>query len=274
MNITLAEIVAHKREEIAQQKGVVASDSLFKNISIGHHGFRRALSTPGLHLIAEIKPMSPSAGILREDLQLDAIVKSYDDHATAISVLTDERFFGGSFELLAHVKSISSLPVLCKDFILDRYQCLRARSVGADAVLLVVKILDDGSLADLYSQIVDLGMTPVVEIQNETELERAMMLQPDVIVINNRNLDTFQIDLSTTIRLAPKLPRQTIVIAASGVKSRTDIEKLLPFCSKFLVGTVLMEASSIDDKLKELNGKACLPSGDDFAGSEYQDSKA
>jgi len=259
MNATLAEIVVHKRSEVAEQKQSISSQSLSANLQVGSSGFKRALLTLGTHFITEIKPKSPSTGILRRNLKLDLVIKSYNDHASAISVLTDEKFFGGSFDLLAQVKGKSQLPILCKDFIIDAYQCLQARSAGADAVLLIVKILEDNLLANLYSEVVRLGMTPIVEVQNEAELGRAKTLAAEIIMINNRNLDTFEIDLSTTLRLAPMLPPQTVVIAASGIESRADIVSLSPVCSNFLIGTALMSATNITDKLKKLKGMTPTP---------------
>jgi indole-3-glycerol phosphate synthase len=144
------------------------------------------------------------------------------------------------------------LPTLCKDFVIDPYQCFEARLAGAQAVLLIVKILDDPLLDELYKIIVALGMTAVVEVQSENELSRALALQPQVILINNRNLETFAIDFQTTKTLAPKISKEVITISASGISHARDIEELLPYCSNFLIGSSLMVAADLSEKLREL----------------------
>lgn len=262
MSATLADIVAYKKIEIERSKAVVSAESLRSQIQKADGRFRQALLKPGTHFICEIKPKSPSAGVLTQDLRLDDVVASFERHASAISVLTDAAFFGGGFDLLAQVRSKSALPILCKDFVLDSYQCFQARHHGADAVLLIVKILEGRQLHELHSQIVELGMSAVVEIQNESELERALEISPDIVLINNRNLDTFQIDMNTTKRLVPKLPAETIKIAASGVESRADIDLLLSLCSTFLIGSTLMKAADPETKLRELKGETCASPGE------------
>jgi indole-3-glycerol phosphate synthase len=261
MSVTLAEIIAHKKIEVERREGLVSLEALHGEISLADGRFKTAFVSGQLQFICEIKPKSPSAGVLREELRLEALVETYNRHAKAISVLTDEKYFGGSFELFRKVRALSSLPLLCKDFIINPYQCFEARLAGADAVLLIAKILDDYQLKCLYGQIVGLGMVPVVEIQNESELERATDLNAKVVLINNRNLDTFEIDLETTRRLAPKLPEETVKIAASGIESYSDIAALKNACSNFLVGSSLMRADDVDAKLRELKGEACEVGG-------------
>jgi indole-3-glycerol phosphate synthase len=252
----LAEIVAHKLKELVERKAICPENHLAKQILCGNGRFEQALAGDGIKLICEIKPSSPSAGVLRKSVNIDEILKVYDKYACAISCLTDKKYFGGSLELLSTVVQKSKCPVLCKDFVVDAYQVYEARTAGADAVLLIVKILTDEQLQKLYRLIGDLGMTAVVEIQNERELERAMSLTPLVLLINNRNLDTLQIDLETTKQLAPKIPKEVIIVSASGIECRNDIDKLLPFAQRFLIGSVLMAAEDMDAKLMELRGNA------------------
>ncbi len=196
----LDKIIANTRVEIESKQASLELDKLKQSVKPGDGSFLQALRKPALNIIAEIKPKSPSADNLINDFRIDDIVTVYNKYASAISVLTDEKYFGGSFELLAEVSKKSHLPTLCKDFILDPYQCYLARQNGAQAVLLIVKILDQEELEILYKQINDLAMTAVVEVQNKVELERAMALkpQPEVILINNRNLDDFKISFDTT----------------------------------------------------------------------------
>ncbi|PWT96152.1 MAG: indole-3-glycerol-phosphate synthase TrpC [Candidatus Melainabacteria bacterium] len=261
MSATLAEIVAHKKVEVERRERLVSMEALHAQISLADGRFKTALAGDQIQLICEIKPKSPSAGVLRGELQLEPLVESYNRHASAISVLTDEKYFGGSIELLRRVRSLSPLPLLCKDFIIHPYQCFEARLAGADAVLLIAKILDDYQIKTLYGQIVGLGMVPAVEIQNESELETAKGLGAKLVLINNRNLDTFKIDLKTTRRLVPLLPPETIKVAASGIESYGDIDFLKDTCHNFLVGSSLMRADDVDAKLRELKGETCEVGG-------------
>ncbi|MBX9879992.1 MAG: indole-3-glycerol phosphate synthase TrpC [Candidatus Obscuribacterales bacterium] len=251
----LAEIIAHKREEIEVRKTATSLAELENSIEPGTGDFLKSLTGGGLRLIAEIKPASPSAGVLKKEPDIKPILDAYNKYAAAISVLTDMRYFGGSLTLLKDVVHYTRLPVLCKDFIIDVFQIYEARLKGAEAILLIVKALEDNRLAALHSVALELGMTPVVEIQNEEELKRALDITPQVLLINNRNLDNLKIDLSTTERLAPLIPDYAIAVSASGIESRQDIDRLSPYCSRFLIGSALMKAKDLEAKLKELSGR-------------------
>ena len=245
MHNMLNEIIAHKKLEIESRKAAFPLDSFKSIIGVGNGSFLQNLQGQRIKIIAEIKPRSPSAGILRDNFRLDEILPVYNKYASAISVLTDFKYFSGSFELLSTIAQRTALPTLCKDFILDPYQCYLARYSGAQAVLLIAKILSDKDLVQLYSQILELGMTAVLEIQNEIELERLHLLdlQPEVILINNRNLENFTVNLDTTKILAPLIAHHTVVISASGIESKEDIDNLRPFCTNFLVGSLFMRSS-------------------------------
>lgn len=258
MRATLDEIVAHKRTEVCDRETHRPLADLPVEALTGSP-FEVALQTasqdnPALTL--EVKPASPSAGVLTESLNLPALLNVYNQHASALSVLTDKRFFGGGFDVFDEVGALSPHPRLCKDFILTSYQVVEARFHGATAVLLIVKILDDVTLKSLYEQITALGMTAVVEVQNETELQRALVLNPRVILVNNRNLDTFEISLETSLRLIPQIPPEVIAISASGIQTRADIAYLLPVCQRFLIGSLLMKTplTQLDSVLEELRG--------------------
>jgi indole-3-glycerol phosphate synthase/phosphoribosylanthranilate isomerase len=254
MQSILAEIVANKRLEIEERKKLRSVSDLTMNLELADETFKKSLLGEDLKLIAEIKPSSPSGGVLQAQPDTKKIVEVYDRFADSISVLTDKKYFSGSLDLLSEVKSLSKRPLLCKDFILDEYQVIEARKFGADAVLLIVKILDPATLRTLTKAVRALGMTALIEIQNEDELFTALTVRPDVILINNRNLDTMKIDLSTTVRLAPLIPRDTMTISASGLTSRADLDSLLKFCSRFLIGSVLMKSADMALKLRELKG--------------------
>lgn len=258
----LDDIVANKRLEIARRKEAAPTDVLAGQATpLATPRFERALKASPedhhLQLILEIKPASPSAGVLQSNLDLPAVLDAYHQAGSAISVLTDETYFRGSLDLLAQVRERSPLPVLCKDFILDAHQVVEARLAGADAVLLMAKILADDELQRLYNTVVEWGMTPLVEIQNPEELERALKLRPKAVLVNNRNLETFKITLDTSLKLMPHLPPEVIGISASGIESRRDIEYLLPVCHRFLIGSMLMRTpvSHLPRVLRELQGR-------------------
>jgi indole-3-glycerol phosphate synthase len=248
---SLAEIVQNKKLEVGERMKKRTLESFSSSIQNANHELADALLQPGVNLICELKPKSPSAGVLRGSVNVDEIISSYNRFARAISVLTDQKYFGGSLELLVEVNQKSTLPTLCKDFVLEPYQCFEARESGAKAVLLIVKILTDNQLRILYECIESLGMDAVVEVQTVAEVERALRLNPRILLINNRDLGTFQMDLGTTERLAKLIPSGTILISASGILAKDDLEQLLPFCSNFLIGSALMKSDNMDALLAE-----------------------
>ncbi len=264
MNGFLAELYPHKVEEIAKAKLLMPASMLQEKIDAmpGPQSFEQALgaynngcsaqinttspvdSTLAVHIIAEVKPASPSLGKISSLVDAAQIVPTYESFASAISVLTDAHYFGGSFELLERVSRQTRLPVLCKDFVIDEYQVHRAMASGAAAVLLIVRMLDEERLFQLHELICSYAMTPVVEIQNEHDLNRAIVLGASTILINNRDLETLKISLETTRQLAPLVPPGMLVISASGITSANDLHSLRPFARRFLIGSALMLASS------------------------------
>lgn len=261
MKSVLREIVEHKRVEVAArestrtlasfEKDVVPADNRFLAALTGESskGARRPKSA---NIIAEVKPRSPSMGSATSSFDLASVLATYNKYARAISVLTDEKYFGGSLQLLSEVKKRSSLPVLCKDFIITKYQVFEARAAQADAILLIVKSLDDEELSDLYSTCTKLGMTAVLEVQNEEEVKRALEINPQLILVNNRNLDSLEIDLATSEKLMPLIPDSVVKVVASGIESAEDIRRLAHVSNNFLIGSSLMKSGNVDEKLKEL----------------------
>ena len=246
----LQTIIAQKRLEIGEWQTEYPFTYWLEKATVNTetpHAFEIALRAEnpqgGVHLICELKPKSPSLGVLQSAPNVPAIIADYTQVASAISVLTDATFFGGSFDLLEQVKGLTSLPVLCKDFIIDPYQVLVAVTCKAVAVLLIVKALDDITYVTLFETIRSYGLTPVVEVQNEAELKRALLVHPSVILINNRDLDTLELHPEMVAQLAPLIPKECVIIAASGMGNRADIERYLPHASACLVGSQLMKAS-------------------------------
>ncbi|CAN2047491.1 Indole-3-glycerol phosphate synthase [Candidatus Magnetomoraceae bacterium gMMP-13] len=208
---------------------------------------------PHVPIIAEIKKASPSKGKIKEAANVAELAKIYKKGgASAISVLTDKPFFGGSLDDLKKVRQTVDLPILRKDFIIDEIQIYQARTAGADAVLLIVAALDSNKLKELFNLSLELGMTPLVEVHNESELKKALKIDPPVIGINNRNLSTLEISLETSIKLRP-LIHSSLVVGESGIKKPDDILRLLDAkINAFLIGTSLMKSNDTMKLLNEL----------------------
>jgi indole-3-glycerol phosphate synthase len=214
-----------------------------------------AISGDSLRLIAEVKRASPSRGVIRADLDPVKLASSYArGGAAAISVLTESRYFGGSREDLEAIKrALPDIPLLRKDFILKPYQVFESCSWGADAMLLIVAILDDNELEELLSLSHALGMQCLVEVHNRYELERALACDARIIGINNRDLDTMTVDINVTRQLRPPIPRGRIVVSESGIKGRDEAQKLKEWkVNAMLVGEALVSADDVVAKIKEL----------------------
>ncbi len=219
--------------------------------------FEKALSGHGTNIIAEVKKRSPSRGVLREVNPLHQATLYERAGAKAISVLTDRRFFGGSLEDLEAVSSSVSLPVLRKDFIIDRVQILEAKAKGASSVLLIVRILSPEELADLISFSEEFGLSPLVEVFSLEEADLALGAGARIIGVNNRDLDTLRLDLSLSYDLVPKIKDMgaKFVVVESGIEKRSQVEELADLgADAFLVGTSLMKSERPDLFLKELMG--------------------
>ncbi|HYE98304.1 MAG TPA: indole-3-glycerol phosphate synthase TrpC [Planctomycetota bacterium] len=216
------------------------------------------LRQPGaVSVIAEIKRASPAKGLLRPDLDPEALALAYKaGGARAISVLTDGTFFKGSIEDLRRARDAAGLPILRKDFVIDEYQLWEAKVLRASAVLLIVRILDRAQLADYLALArEELKLAALVEVHSERELETALDAGAPLVGINNRDLDTFRVELATTARLRPMLPRETVVVSESGISSRDDMVLLRQMgVDAALIGEELVKAADPERKLKELLG--------------------
>ncbi len=209
-----------------------------------------------IRLIAEIKKRSPIKGLLIEDFKVDDLARRYEDAgASAISVITERRFFSGESGYINTAKEVVKLPILRKDFIIDEYQIYESRHIGADALLLIVSILDPSAISDYIALSSDLGMSCLVEIHSERELEEALKGGVEIIGINNRDLTTFEVDIKTTFRIMKEVPQGKIVVSESGINSRDDVKRLADVgVHAILVGESIVTAKDMGEKIRELLG--------------------
>lgn len=265
----LAEIIAHKQTEVAAldaqalrraAEEAPAPRDFCDALTRG----KREEERGGVRLIAELKRASPSKGILAPHLDLFQVAEIYAQNgASAISVLTDEKFFLGKLETLRELRFThkSELPLLRKDFLIDEVQLYESRANGADAVLLIAAAsTDDKHFADLHALALELGLTPLVEVHNEAETERALKLKDVCLIgINNRNLATFEVSLETTERMRPMIPAEIAVVAESGIFTAADVERLIGAdVDAILVGEALVTSEDIPAKVRELSGSRVL----------------
>lgn len=257
----LDDILQHKRAEVAASKRDRPEAELEAQLpgAPPARDFAAALSSAeGIGLIAEVKKASPSAGIIRADFDPVQIAETYAAHGAAcLSVLTDEKFFQGRLGFLRDVRQAVDLPVLRKDFLIDRYQVLEARAAGADCILLIAECLDDAALGDLHRYAAQLGMQSLIEIYEPANLDRVLRLRPRLLGINNRDLNTFVTDLAHTTDLLPRIPNDVFVVSESGIRDRADVERLQGAGVRgILVGEMLMRAPDVGRAVDELLGRS------------------
>ena len=260
----LDKIVAVKREEVAHlnthPRATSRENLLWATKAFGaRRDFTDALRYPrrgNIALIAEVKKASPSAGVIRPDFDPVRIAKDYEAAgASCLSVLTDERFFQGSLKFLQQIRDAVQLPILRKDFIIHERQILESIEAGADAILLIVAILNDEDLCRFHGVARSAGLAVLVEVHDEMEMRRALAAEAEIIGINNRDLKTFSVDLATTEKLAT-MAKGRILVAESGINTRPDVERL-ERCGAhaILVGESLMRAENLNDKVSHLFGE-------------------
>jgi indole-3-glycerol phosphate synthase len=256
--MVLSDILAAKRQEVEQLKGSDQGKRLvdFVERVVPPRDFLGAFSKSKFSLIAEIKKASPSAGLIRPVFEPVTLAKTYEESgASAISVLTDEKYFQGRLDYLKAAKDSTIIPILRKDFIIDKLQIYESRIAGADAILLIARILDDLELAGMLELTEKLGMQALVEIHNAEEAERVLRTKARLIGINNRDLDTLAVDLENTPRLLKEFPKlaERIIISESGVKTRADAARLKAAgVNGILVGENLLKSDNIPAAIEEL----------------------
>lgn len=244
----LDDIVRDKQKRLKEHKsrvGEARMEQMAKACERTCVSFYQALSRPGLSIIGEFKKASPSLGKIQNTLELTERIAQYNDSVDAISCLTEEDHFHGNTDYFKSIREITPLPMIRKDFIIDPYQVYEAKVIGADAVLLIAAILEDGQMRELYDLAYDLGMDVLLEVHDEREMERALRLDAKIIGVNNRNLKDFTISLDHTRRLSKMVPEGKVLVSESGVTKEQDLESLKGCgVDALLIGRAFMESDS------------------------------
>ena len=256
----LKKILQRKQEELVERKKQRSLSDLEQAIEsqASPRGFIQALAQQIKRkrpaVIAEIKKASPSKGLIREDFKPETLAQSYAENgATCLSVLTDVDFFQGHDDYLLEARAACSLPVIRKDFMIDPYQIIESRTLGADCILLIAAALEEKQMHELASCASNLGMDTLIEVHDHAELELALKLSPELIGINNRDLHSFNTKLNTTFELIKEIPKETSVVTESGIMTRQDVDEMIQHgVYGFLVGETFMRAPDPGQKLKEL----------------------
>ena len=260
----LDEIFIHKRDEVEKNRQEIPLDEVKRQAMLSApvldftftmHQAENGKVLPAL--IAEVKHRSPSRGILAPDFDPISLARTYAQNgAAAISVLTDERYFGGQLSYLRRISDLGlGIPLLRKDFIFDPYQVYEARAAGADAILLIAAALDSEQMQSLHRLALELGMTPLIEVHNLAELQLALNCEPRLIGINNRNLHDFSVSLDTTLQLLPSIPHEVTVVSESGIRSQLDLELLAAAgVDAVLIGEALVTSSDAAYAVREFCG--------------------
>jgi indole-3-glycerol phosphate synthase len=258
----LDRIVRTKRDEVKQASPRLAEYRDMTRQADAPRGFAAALRRPAeVRLLAEVKRRSPSAGDIRPGADPVEVARAYvSGGAAALSVLTDREYFGGDLQFLRDVRGAVDVPVIRKDFLIDPVQVWEARAAGADAVLLIVRILEQPLLQELHGLARELGMDVLVEAHTEAELERALAAGATLVGVNNRDLDTFVTDLDLSLRLAPRLPSTVTYVAESGIRTAADVDRLGAVgVDAILVGESLMRQADLQAAASALAGRPRLP---------------
>jgi indole-3-glycerol phosphate synthase/phosphoribosylanthranilate isomerase len=251
----LEKIVADKRQEIIKRKLTLPLESFIGQLKPSKRSFYQALDGPNAGFILECKKASPSKGLIRAEFNLDEIVAAYGPYAACISVLTDEKYFQGKFEYLEYVRGRVTQPVINKDFFVDPYQVYLARNHHADAILLMLSVLDDGQYTELAELAARYDLDVLTEVSNEAEVHRALALKAKIIGINNRDLRDLSTDLATTERLVPLIKQAQhtcLIISESGLYTHQDVRRLSPLVDGFLVGSALMAETDMTQAVKKM----------------------
>jgi len=249
----LDRIIRNKRLEIHEREESKPLGSFLNTLEKSDRNFKHAISKKdkNINLIAEIKKASPSEGIIRRDFDVENIAQIYDKYADAISVITDNKFFLGELDSIKKVREVSSLPILCKDFIVNGYQIYEARFYGADAILLIADVLTLKEINQFIDIAESLEMDVLLENKNKSDLGKSLQTNAHIIGINNRDLSDFSIDIDKTKQLS-NICKDRIIVSESGIDAKEDIDFLSEFADAVLVGTSFMKSENIENTIKEI----------------------
>lgn len=253
----LDEIVEKRKEQLQREMDNFPLEDMKEmalNSKNKNYGFKEALQKDGLSIIAEVKKASPSRGVIAEEFRPVETALAYEEAgAAAISCLTEEHYFKGGSKYFADIRAKVDLPMLRKDFIIDPYQIYEAKVLGADAVLLIAAILSEEKMKEFYELAKSLGLDCLAEVHNEEELKQTTACKCDIIGINNRNLKTFEVDLNTTSKLAPKISYEAVLVSESGMMTKEDLLNVRKQgADGALIGEAFMRADNIQETMKEL----------------------
>jgi indole-3-glycerol phosphate synthase / phosphoribosylanthranilate isomerase len=248
----LSKIIENKRKEVEMNKRNVPLSSFKNDICNSTRDFKKSLSKNRLSLIAEFKRSSPSSNTNSKQFDIRDVIRAYNKHADAISVLTDNKFFCGSLEDMQEASNLTHLPILRKDFIIDEYQIHESRFHNADAILLIASILSREQINEFIDIASNYNMDCLVEIHSEAELDKALDTKAEIIGINNRNLHTLEINLNTTLKLADKIRPDKIKVSESGIKDNEYVDKIRNKVNAVLVGSAFMNSQNIENALKSM----------------------
>lgn len=253
----LDEIVARRKEQLEREISNISREMMKSkalNTDFSFISFQNAIKKDNLSVICEVKKASPSKGLIRPDFHPVEIAKEYEQAgANAISCLTEEFYFKGSSKFLSEIRKEVNIPILRKDFIFDDYQIYEAKTIGANAILLIAAILSTEQMIEFQELAHSLNLQCLVEVHNQEELEKVLKFTPDVVGINNRNLKTFEVDLNTTEKVRKNVPRETILVSESGIKDNDDMKNVRSLgADAVLIGETLMRSDNITKTLHNL----------------------
>ncbi len=252
MNV-LSQIIENKKIEIENQKKEMPLSCFITRIKKGKiFNAKKIFPKNRINIIGEIKRKSPLTGIISKNYNLIKIAKIYDKYCSVISILTDQKFFGGRLEHLRDVNRFTKSLVLRKDFIIDKYQIYQSRFYEANLILLIASILDINKIKQFFKIAKKYNMLCIVEVHTSEDLNKALKAETEIIGINNRDLNSFKVNINTTIKLSRKIPKDKIVIAESGIKNKIDIDLLKNHVDGFLIGTSILKSKNIEEKIKQL----------------------
>ncbi len=271
--MVLERILQNKYSEVAERKKLRPLSAFRDSLSLACRSLKTALKKQHTSFILECKKASPSKGLIRENFDIISIASTYKKFADAISVLADEKFFQGSLDYVRQVSELVDVPVLCKDFTIDPYQVYEARYFGADAVLLMLSVLDDETYIQCARACRELNMSALTEVHDEAELQRALKLDADIIGINNRSFKNLTTDLNVSRRLLPLVPKDRVSVVESGLSSHREIVSFRNDCDGFLVGSNLMSEPDLESACKKLvfgPAKVCGLTREEDACTAYE----